>query len=458
MNIEQIYTGCLAQGTYYITDQKEAIIIDPLRDIQSYLNRIQRDGIVLKYIFETHFHADFVSGHLELAAATGAKIIYGPTAQTDFDCMIAEDNQVFLFGESKLKILHTPGHTMESISLLLIDKTDKNKALFTGDTLFLGDVGRPDLSQKSGLLTKEDLAGYLYDSLQNKIMPLEDDILVYPAHGAGSACGKNMMDVTVDTLGNQKKVNYALNQSNKQTFVKAVLEGLLDPPNYFASTVQLNKNGKDRLELKIDDYQLNVINIDTYLKQKNVVILDTRNPEIFCRGFIPQSLNIGMNKNLAPWVGTILKDVRKPIILVTPEGLEEEAITRLRRVGFDRILGYLKGGFEQWKNEGRNIEVIHRISANSFLSNNLKEAAKIIDIRKGSEFEKGHLKDAINLPLEEIDEWKNTITKQQHYYIHCRSGYRSMIASSILKQCNFTKFTEIEGGILAIEEAGANII
>src|SRR5690554_2233013 len=358
MRVEQIYTGCLAQGAYYITSNGEAAIIDPLREIQPYLDRLEKDGVKLKYIFETHFHADFVSGHLDLAKATGADIVFGPTAAPEFDCIIAEDEQIFEIGDVKIKVLHTPGHTMESSTYLLIDKDGKEEAIFSGDTLFLGDVGRPDLAQKAASMTQEELAGHLYDSLMTKIMPLADDVIVYPAHGAGSACGKNMMKETVDTLGNQKKVNYALNQPNKEAFVAAVTDGLLPPPAYFGANVAMNKKGYKNVEevIKTGLTELSPAEFEVAAEGTGALILDTRAASIFHKGFIPNSINIGIAGDFAPWVGAMIGDVKQPLLLVAEPGKEEETVIRLSRVGFDNVIGYLKGGYSAWENEGREID------------------------------------------------------------------------------------------------------
>ncbi len=368
MNIEQIYTGCLAQGAYYITSNGEAAIIDPLREIQPYLDRLEKDKVKLKYIFETHFHADFVSGHLDLSKKTGAPIVYGPTAVPEFDAIVAKDEQVFAVGDIRIKVLHTPGHTMESATYLLIDETGKDHAIFSGDTLFLGDVGRPDLAQKAANMTQEELAGLLYESLMSKIMPLADDVIVYPAHGAGSACGKNMMKETVDTLGNQKKVNYALNQPDKASFIKAVTDGLLPPPAYFGANVAMNKKGYDEVETVINRGKtpLSPDEFEAIAEATGALILDTRDSDAFSKGFIPQSINIGLAGDFAPWVGALIADVRQEILLVTDPGKEEEAITRLARVGFDRVPGHLSGGFESWKKSGKEIDTIHSISATEF--------------------------------------------------------------------------------------------
>ena len=384
MKIEQIYTGCLAQGAYYVVSENEAFIIDPLREIQPYLERLKNDGVSLKYIFETHFHADFVSGHLDLSKATGAPIVYGPNAQPAFEAIVATDEQVFTIGKVKIKVLHTPGHTMESTTFLLIDENDKDVAIFSGDTLFLGDVGRPDLAQKAADMTQEQLAGLLYDSLMNKIMPLSDDITVYPAHGAGSACGKNMMKETVDTLGNQKKMNYALNQPNKEAFIAAVTDGLLPPPAYFGFNVAMNKNGYENFETvkKNAMTPLSPDAFETLVEASSALILDTRDSNAFKNGFVPQAINIGIKGDFAPWVGALIGDVKQEIVLVTEPGMEEEVITRLSRVGFDHVLGFLEGGIEAWKNAGKEVDTVHRISATEFEQEFNAENSSVIDVRK----------------------------------------------------------------------------
>ena len=453
MKIEQIYTGCLAQGAYYIVSEKEAAIIDPLRETKPYIDRLEKDGVKLKYIFETHFHADFVSGHLDLSKKTGASIVYGPTAEPDFEAIIAEDNQVFELGDIKIKVLHTPGHTMESSTFLLIDEHGKETAIFSGDTLFLGDVGRPDLAQKAAHMTQEELAGLLYDSLQNKIVPLADDITVYPAHGAGSACGKNMQKETVDTLGNQKKTNYALNQPNKESFVREVLDGLSAPPKYFGMNVALNKSGYESFEnvLHQSNKPITAEDFEGVAEDSGALILDTRNAADFHQGFVPNSINIGLKGDFAPWVGAMIVDVHQPILLVSDPGTEEEVITRLSRVGFDHVLGYLEGGFESWKNSGKEIDTIHRISPQEFASK-FSEDSKIIDVRKESEYDAEHVDNAYRRPLADINDWANALNNDEHFFIHCAGGYRSMIASSILNSRGIRNFTEIEGGFNKIKE------
>ncbi|MDY3344877.1 MBL fold metallo-hydrolase [Riemerella anatipestifer] len=452
MKIEQIYTGCLAQGAYYITSNGEAAIIDPLREIQPYLERLEKDSVTLKYIFETHFHADFVSGHLDLSKKTGAPIIYGPTAKPSFEAIIAEDHQIFELGKVKIKVLHTPGHTMESACFLLLDENGKETALFSGDTLFLGDVGRPDLAQKATNLTQEELAGLLYDSLYNKILPLPDEVTVYPAHGAGSACGKNMMKETVDSLGNQKKINYALNQPSKEAFIEAVLDGLTAPPQYFGMNVAMNKGGYTSFDevLKNGKEALSAEDFETVAENTGALILDTRNAADFHQGFVPNSINIGLKGSFAPWVGAMIVDVKQPLLLVCEEGSVEEAITRLARVGFDNVVGYLKGGFESWKNSGKEIDTIKRISAEAFASEYHKDT-KVVDVRNIGEYSAEHIEDALSRPLMEINDWAKELG-DTHFYIHCAGGYRSMIASSILNSRGIRNFTEVDGGFAKIKE------
>ena len=453
MKIEQIYTGCLAQGAYYIVSEKEAAIIDPLRETKPYIDRLEKDGVKLKYIFETHFHADFVSGHLDLSKKTGAPIVYGPTAEPDFEAIIAEDNQVFELGDIKIKVLHTPGHTMESSTFLLIDENGKETAIFSGDTLFLGDVGRPEVAQKSAHMTQEELAGLLYESLQKKIMPLSDDITVYPAHGAGSACGKNMQKETVDTLGNQKKTNYALNQPNKESFVREVLDGLSAPPKYFGMNVALNKSGYESFEnvLHQSNKPITAEDFEGVAEDSGALILDTRNAADFHQGFVPNSINIGLKGDFAPWVGAMIVDVHQPILLVSDPGTEEKVITRLSRVGFDHVLGYLEGGFESWKNSGKEIDTIHRISAQDFAAK-FSDDSKVIDVRKESEYDAEHVDNAYRRPLADINDWANALNNDEHFFIHCAGGYRSMIAASILNSRGIRNFTEIDGGFNKIKE------
>ncbi|MFL9834198.1 MBL fold metallo-hydrolase [Chryseobacterium terrae] len=453
MKIEQIYTGCLAQGAYYIVSENEAVIIDPLREVKPYLDRLEKDNVTLKYIFETHFHADFVSGHLDLSKKTNAPIVYGPTAQPEFEAIIAEDNQIFEIGNIKIKVLHTPGHTMESTTYLLIDENGVETAIFTGDTLFLGDVGRPDLAQKAGSVTQEDLAGILYESLHTKIMPLDDSITVYPAHGAGSACGKNMQKETVDILGNQKRTNYALNQPNKESFIREVLDGLTAPPKYFGMNVAMNKGGYDSLDM-VMDRGLNPISVEdfeNFAEETGALILDTRGPADFHKGYIPNAINIGLKGDFAPWVGSLIVDVKHPLLLVSDEGTEEEVITRLSRVGFDHVLGYLKGGFEAWKNSNKEIDEVKRISPAEF-AEVFNENSKVIDVRKIGEYSAEHIDNAYSRPLDTISDWVSTIDDSEHFFLHCAGGYRSMIAASILNSHGIRNFTEIEGGFNGIKK------
>lgn len=453
MKIEQIYTGCLAQGAYYITCNGEAAIIDPLREVQPYLDRLDTDGVRLKYIFETHFHADFVSGHIDLSKATGAPIIYGPTAQPNFEAIIAEDQQFFELGHCKIKVLHTPGHTMESSTFLLIDKNGKDHAIFSGDTLFIGDVGRPDLAQKAANMTQDQLAGILYHSLRNKIMPLADEVIVYPAHGAGSACGKNMSKETVSTIGQQKASNYALRANMTEAeFIKEVTEGLLPPPAYFGMNVAMNKQGYESFDqvLKNGMKAWSADEFERMAEEYGALILDTRKSGDFCKAFIPQSINIGINGDFAPWVGALIADVKQPLLLVTDKGLEEETVTRLSRVGFDHILGHLADGFDTWVQAKKEIDTIERITPEVFEQRFDLEQDTVIDVRKESEYRAEHLVDAFNKPLSAINDWITTINPKEHFYIHCAGGYRSMIAASILQARGYRNFTEIEGGFNAI--------
>lgn len=455
MKVEQIYTGCLAQGAYYIVSGNEAAIIDPLREVGPYLDRLHKDGVTLKYIFETHFHADFVSGHLDLSKKTGAPIVFGPTANPAFEAIIAEDNQVFTIGDVKIKTLHTPGHTMESTTFLLIDDNGNDHAIFTGDTLFLGDVGRPDLAQKAASLTQEQLAGMLYDSLNTKIMPLADDVIVYPGHGAGSACGKNMMKETVDTLGNQKQMNYALNQPSKEAFVAAVTEGLTPPLGYFGMNVMMNKKGYDSFDdvLQKGLQALSPLAFEAAAEETSAIVLDTRNAGDFAKGFVPQSINIGLKGDFAPWVGAMIMDVNQPILLVTDVGQEEEAVTRLSRVGFDRVIGFLNGGFDAWKLSGNEVDTIRRITPLSFESQVVIGESVVFDVRKDTEYAAEHVDQAFNRPLAFINDWIKEVDPQTHFFVHCAGGYRSMIAASILQARGYRNFSEVDGGFAAISKS-----
>jgi hydroxyacylglutathione hydrolase len=453
MQIEQIYTGCLAQGAYYITSNGEAAIIDPLREVQPYLDRLLRDNVKLKYIFETHFHADFVSGHVDLSKETEAKIVYGPTAKPEFEAIVATDNQIFEVGNIKIKVLHTPGHTMESSTYLLIDENGKNHAIFSGDTLFIGDVGRPDLAQKAASMTQEQLAATLFNSLRTKIMTLEDDVIVYPAHGAGSACGKNMSKETISTIGNQKATNYALRANMTEAeFITEVTEGLLPPPAYFGMNVAMNKKGSQSFETVLNNGMraIHTIEFESVADETGALILDTRNNKDFSKGFIPQSINIGIDGDFAPWVGALIADVSQPIILVTEIGREEETVTRLSRVGFDNLIGHLQGGFEAWQKAGQEIDTVNRITSEQFAKEVKIGESKIIDIRKETEYTAEHVEEAYNKPLATINEWIKDINPDTPFYLHCAGGYRSMIAASILQARGFRNFTEIEGGFNAI--------
>jgi hydroxyacylglutathione hydrolase len=459
MKIEQIYTGCLAQGAYYIESEGEAVVIDPLREVKPYIQKAERNNAKIKYVFETHFHADFVSGHLDLAKQTGAKIVYGPNAKPDFDFYSAKDSEEIKVGKITFKVLHTPGHTMESTCYLLKDERGKEIAIFTGDTLFIGDVGRPDLAQKIvGDLTQDKLAGYLFDSLRNKIMPLADDITVYPAHGAGSACGKNMSKETSDTLGHQKATNYALRANmTKEEFIKEVTTGLTEPPQYFPLNVMLNIQGYDSIEevIKRGTQALSPDAFETAANETGALILDTRDAETFAKGFIPNSVNIGIDGSFAPWVGAMIPDVKQEILLVTEEGREEEVVTRLARVGYDYSLGYLKGGFAAWNNSGKEIDFIKRISARQLAEiMNSTPDIQIADVRKESEYRSEHLEQATNLPLDSLNESMLQIDKNKTCYVHCAAGYRSMIFVSVLRARGYHQLIDVRGGFKAIKESG----
>jgi hydroxyacylglutathione hydrolase len=459
MIIEQLYTNCLAQGAYYIESDGEAVVIDPLRDYQSYLDLAKKSNSKIKYIFETHFHADFVSGHLDLANKTGADIVFGPNADTDFKSIIAKDNEEFKCGKLTLKVLHTPGHTLESSSFLLINENQKPVCIFTGDTLFIGDVGRPDLAIKS-TLTQEDLAGMLYDSLRNKIMTLPDDIIVYPAHGAGSACGKNMSKETFDTLGNQKKTNYALANISKSEFIKEVTTGILPPPQYFAKNALLNKIGYENYEsisLK-GNKPLTAEEVKDILTNSNTIILDVRKPVEFANEHIPNSIYIGIDGQFAPWVGALINDLKQPIILISPEGREEEVVKRLSRVGYDNCIGYLNGGINAWKNAGEETTSITSITADEFSGKLSNASIDVLDVRKPGEYESSHLCSIENHPLDFIENWRDKLSKDKEYHIHCAGGYRSMIAASLLKRKGFNKLIDVSGGFAAIEKTNAKIV
>ena len=458
MNIEQIYTGCLAQGAYYIESNGEVAIIDPLRESQPYIDRANKDNAQIKYIFETHFHADFVSGHLTLSKQTGAEIIFGPNAETSYSATIAKDNQEFKLGNIIIKAIHTPGHTMESTTYLLIDKDNKNHAIFSGDTLFIGDVGRPDLAQKTGELSETDLAGLLYDSLRNKIMTLEDDVIVYPAHGAGSACGKNMSKETTGTIGEQKKSNYALRADmSKEEFIKEVTDGLLPPPAYFPQNVKMNQEGYDDVDtiIKRGTKAFSADEFEQKANESGAIILDVRHQNDFVTEHIPRSIFIGIDGGFAPWVGALIADVTQKILLVTPEGREEEVITRLSRVGFDNTIGYLKGSFNSWKKSGKETDFLRSITAEEFA--NEKEDTKIFDVRKTTEFESSHITNAINTPLSELNNYLENYKSEKTSYIHCAGGYRSVIAGSILKSRGIHNITDVKGGFGAIKNTNIQL-
>ena len=454
MIIEQIYTGCLAQGAYYIESNGEVAIIDPLREVQPYIDRADKANAKIKYIFETHFHADFVSGHVTLSNQTGAPIIYGPLANPSFDAIIAEDGQEFKLGNITLKVLHTPGHTMESSCYLLIDEEGNNKALFSGDTLFLGDVGRPDLAQKAADMTQEELAATLFDSLRNKIMPLEDDITVYPAHGAGSACGKNMMKETVDSLGNQKRMNYALRADmTREEFVKEVTDGLLPPPAYFPLNVKMNKEGYEAIDTVIQkgSHALNPEEFERAANETEAIVLDVRHQSEYVKSHIPRSIFIGLKGDFAPWVGALIKDITQPILLVVEEDKLEEAITRLSRVGFDNTIGYLEGGFSAWEHAGKETDSLTSVAVGEFEAK-ASEKTQIIDVRKPTEYISEHVVGADNMPLSQINDFLDQISDESDAYIHCAGGYRSVIAGSILKSRGIHNLVNIEGGYDAIKE------
>jgi len=460
MKIEQIYTGCIAHAAYYLESNGEAAIFDPLREVIPYIKRAEKDNAKIKYIFETHFHADFVSGHLDLMKKTGAKIVFGPTAKPAYEAITAEDNQVFEVGKCKVKVIHTPGHTMESTTFLLIDENGKEHGIITGDTLFIGDVGRPDLAQHViADLTEDKLAGYLYDSLRNKIMPLSDDLIVYPNHGAGSACGKMMSKETTDTLGNQKKVNYALNPNlSKDEFKKVLLSGLTAPPGYFPQNVLMNIRGYESIDTIMvrGNNPLSVNVFETIANEHNALVLDTRNADDFAKGFIPNSINIGIDGNFAQWVGEMIPDVKQPILLVAEKGREEECVTRLARVGYDNSLGYLEGGFEAWISAGKEVETAKRINGEELENLVKSDKVLVIDVRKKSEYDSEHVIDALNIPLNQINQHLAEIPKDKFFVLHCAGGYRSMIATSILKQRGWENFVDVSDGFAGILKTDIN--
>ncbi len=460
MKIEQIYTGCLAQGAYYIESNGEAAIIDPLREVQPYIDMAESRGATIKYILETHFHADFVSGHVTLAHKTGAPIIYGPNANPSFDATIATDGQEFKLGNVTIKVLHTPGHTMESTTFLLLDEKGKEHAIFSGDTLFLGDVGRPDLAQKAASMTQEDLAGILYESLRSKIMTLPDETIVYPGHGAGSACGKNMSKETVGSIGDQKATNYALRADmSKEEFIKEVTDGLMAPPAYFPLNVKLNKEGYKDVQEVLDrgETKMSPAAFEVAANETGAVVLDVRDPLTFGSAHIPRSINIGIDGSFAPWVGALIRDIEQPILLVAEENRIPEVITRLSRVGFDNIIGYLEGGIDAWKDAGKEIDTVESIKGEEFAKRIAAHEGPVFDVRKQSEYLSEHVIDAENTPLDELNDHLAEFPKDGIFFIHCAGGYRSMIAASILKARGIHNLVDVMGGFGAIKHTDAKV-
>ena len=458
MKIEQIYTGCIAHAAYYLESNGEVAIFDPLREVQPYIDRAAKDNAKIKYVFETHFHADFVSGHLDLMKKTGAKIVFGPTAKPAYEALVAEDNQLFYIGDCTVKVIHTPGHTRESTTYLLIDENGKEHGIITGDTLFIGDVGRPDLAQHVVAdLTEEKLAGYLFDSLRNKIMPLSDELIVYPNHGAGSACGKMMSKETTDTLGNQKKFNYALRSDmTKEEFIKALLTGLTTPPGYFPQNVLMNIKGYESLDniMERGRRPLSAEEFETAANETEALVLDTRISTEFARGFIPNSINIGIDGSFAQWVGEMIPGIKQEILLVTEEGREEESIIRLSRVGYDNTLGFLKGGFNAWQAAGKDTETVSRINVDEFAEKMANEVPIVIDVRKKSEYDSEHVEGVSNIPLNSINQHLAEFPKDKPFVLYCAGGYRSMLAASILKSRGWDNFVDVAGGFAAIKAAG----
>lgn len=456
MKLEQIYTGCIAHAAYYLESNGEAAIFDPLREVNPYIERAVAANAKIKYVFETHFHADFVSGHLDLQKKAGAQIVFGPTAKPGYEAIVAADNQIFEIGDCKVKVIHTPGHTMESTTYLIIDENGKEHGLITGDTLFIGDVGRPDLAQHViADLTQEKLAGHLYESLRNKIMPLSDDLIVYPNHGAGSACGKKMSKETTDTLGNQKKVNYALDPSlSKEQFIKVLLDGLTTPPGYFPQNVLMNIKGYESLDTVLERAKtpLNAIEFEVAANETRALILDTRDGVSFANAFIPNSINIGIDGNFAQWVGEMIPDVTQEILLVAEPGRLEESLIRLSRVGYDNVIGYLKGGFQTWVEAGKETDNFKRITAQDFEAMYKEDNKIIFDVRKKSEFDAEHVVGAINVPLNQINQHLAEFPKDKAFVIYCAGGYRSMVAASILKQRGWNDFVDVIGGFGAISK------
>jgi hydroxyacylglutathione hydrolase len=458
MKVQQIYTGCLAHAAYYLENNGEAAIFDPLREVQSYIERTEKDNAKIKYVFETHFHADFVSGHLDLAKKTGAQVVFGPGAKPGYDAIVATDGQIFKLGNYTVKLIHTPGHTMESSSFLLIDENGKEHGIITGDTLFIGDVGRPDLAQHViAELTEEKLAAHLFDSLRNKIIPLSDDLIVYPGHGAGSACGKNMSKETTDTLGHQKQVNYALNPKlTKEQFVKEILTGLVPPPGYFPQNVLMNIKGYESIDeiMKRGARALSVVEFEAAAEETGALIIDTRNADVFTQGFVPNSINIGIDGSFATWVGTLVPDVKQKLLIIADEGREAEVITRLARVGYDNAIGFLKGGYNAWKASGKESDQIASVNEDE-LSQLMKSGiVSILDVRKASEFVSEHLVDAENAPLDFINDSMTKISRNKTYHVHCAAGYRSVVFISILQARGFRNLVNVKGGFNALKESG----
>ncbi len=457
MKVEQIYTGCLAQGAYYVESDGEAIIIDPLREVKPYIERAEKNGAKIKYVLETHFHADFVSGHIDLAKSTGATIVYGPTAKPNFDAHIATDDEILKVGKVTIKVLHTPGHTMESSCFLLFDENGREHAVFTGDTLFINDVGRPDLAQK-GAITQEVLAGYLFDSLRNKIMSLPDHVIVYPGHGAGSACGKNMSKETEDIIGRQKKVNYALRADmTKEEFVTEVITGLMPPPSYFPLNARMNREGYDSIDevLERGCQALSPEAFEAAANETEALMLDTRLPQDFAKGFIPNSINIGIDGNFAPWVGALIPDIKQQILIITEPGREEEVVTRLARVGYDYTIGYLDGGYEAWEKAGKETDHIRTITVEDFAKEHHQNPnINVVDVRKHSEYESEHIEGALNMPLDFVNDAMYVVNRDKTYYVHCAGGYRSMIFNSILRARGYDNLIDVQGGMKAIRESG----
>lgn len=454
MKVQQIYTGCLAEAAYYIESEGEAVIIDPLRETAPYLELARQDGATIKYVLETHFHADFVSGHLDLARKSGARIVFGPTAVPNFEAHIAKDLEVLRVGDVTIQVLHTPGHTMESSTYLLRDEAGKDYAIFTGDTLFLGDVGRPDLAIKQGEITEEDLAGFLFDSLRNKIMPLADDVIVYPGHGAGSACGKKMSNATEGTLGEQKQSNYALRADmTREEFVKEVLTGLVAPPQYFPKNAMMNKMGYESFD-KVRQQGTQALSVRAFKAawaEEEALVIDARSKENFAKGFIPGSIFIGLDGTFAPWVGLLVPDLQQSVLFLADPGAEEEVVTRLARVGYDNAIGYLKDGFDAWQAAGEDVDTIQQVTAGQF-AGLINEATHLLDVRKESEYAAEHLLSASNFPLDTINQAMTKLNPAQQYFLHCAGGYRSMITASILRARGFQHLVNVQGGFAALKE------